>query len=111
MMLKELLNRFAEHAPVATMVRAMLANVLNDDDLDAIFFRDTAREQREAELLFSTVTGLLHLAALKTKPSLHAAYKGRKDEIGVSVKSVDDKLAGTRTRGHPSSAELVPLLW
>jgi hypothetical protein len=96
-MLKELLDRFIDHAPVATMVQATLANTLSDEELDAIF-RETALEQREGELLFSSVVSLLHLAVLKTKPSLHAAYKTRHEELGVSVKSVYDKLAGTELR-------------
>lgn len=96
-MLKELLDRFTEQAPVATMVQATLANTLSDEELDAIF-RKTALEQREGELLFSSVVSLLHLAVLKTKPSLHAAYQTRHEELGVSVKSVYDKLAGTELR-------------
>ena len=96
-MLKELLDRFTEQAPVATMVQATLAHALSDEELDTIF-RETALEQREGELLFSSVVSLLHLAVLKTKPSLHAAYKTRHEELGVSVKSVYDKLAGTELR-------------
>ena len=96
-MLKELLDRFTDQAPVATMVQATLANTLSDEEVDAIF-RETALEQREGELLFSSVVSLLHLAVLKTKPSLHAAYKTRREELSVSVKSVYDKLAGTELR-------------
>lgn len=96
-MLNELLTRFTEHAPVATMVQATLANTLSDAELDALF-RETALEQREGELLFSSVVSLLHMAVLKTKPSLHAAYKARHQELSVSVKSVYDKLAGTELR-------------
>lgn len=96
-MLKELLKRFTDQAPVATMVNATLANVLSDAELDAIF-RETACEQREGELLFSSVVSLLQLAVLKSKPSLHAAYQSQHEELGVSVKSVYDKLAGTELR-------------
>jgi len=96
-MLRELLSRFTDQAPVATMVHATLANTLSDAELDSIF-RETACEQREGELLFSSVVSLLHLAVLKSKPSLHAAYQSRHEQLGVSVKSVYDKLAGTELR-------------
>ena len=56
-------------------------------------FRDTAVQQREGELLFSSVAGLLHLAVLKAKLSLHAAYQAQHEELGVSVRSVYEKLA------------------
>ncbi len=42
-MLKELLKRFTDQAPVGTTVNATLANVLSDTELDAIF-RETACE-------------------------------------------------------------------
>lgn len=76
------------------MARAILANILSDQELDQIF-RDSAVQQRQGELLFSSVVSLLHLAVLKSKPSLHAAYVSRKEQLDVSVKSVYDKLAGT----------------
>jgi hypothetical protein len=49
------------------MVNATLANVLSDTELDAIF-RETACEQREGELFFTSVVSLLQLAVLKSKP-------------------------------------------
>lgn len=102
-MIDALLQRFEVQAPVATMVRATMANVLAPAQLDAIF-RDTAVQQREGELLFSSVVGLLHLAVLKTKPSLHAAYQMQHKELGVSVKSVYEKLAHVEL---PVTRELV----
>ena len=102
-MLEALLQRFEVQAPVATMVRATMANVLAPAQLDEIF-RDTAVQQREGELLFSSVVGLLHLAVLKTKPSLHAAYQSQHEELGVSVKSVYEKLAHVEL---PVTRELV----
>lgn len=92
-MIDELLERFTQNAPVATMVRAMLVNVLSADRIDAVF-RRTAVVQCQRELLFSSVVDLLHLAVLKTKPSVHAAYKSRKQALGVSIAAVYDKLAG-----------------
>lgn len=102
-MIDAVLNRFEVQAPVATMVRATMANVLAPKQLDAIF-RDAAVRQREGELLFSTVVGLLHLAVLKTKPSLHAAYQAQHEEIGVSIRSVYEKVAQVEL---PVTRELV----
>lgn len=102
-MFDAVLQRFEVQAPIATMARATMANVLGPAQLDAIF-RDAAVWQREGELLFSSVVGLLHLAVLKSKPSLHAAYQARHEELGVSVKSVYEKLAHVE---QPVTRELV----
>ena len=102
-MIDAVLERFEVRAPVATMVRATMANVLESDRLDEIF-HDSAVQQREGQLLFSSVAGLLHLAVLKTKPSLNAAYKAQHEELGVSIKSVYDKLAHVEL---PVTRELV----
>jgi hypothetical protein len=45
-------------------------------------------------LLFSTVADLMGLVALKIKPSVHAAYKSRIEEISVSIASIYNKLQG-----------------
>ena len=102
-MIDTVLERFEVQTPVATMVRATMANVLGPDRLDEIF-RDAAVQQREGQLLFSSVADLLHLAVLKTKPSLNAAYKAKHEELGVSIKSVYDKLAHVEL---PVTRELV----
>lgn len=102
-MIESVLERFEVQAPVATMVRATMANVLSSDRLDDIF-RNTAMQQREGQLLFSSVVGLLHLAVLKTRPSLNAAYQAQYEELGVSIKSVYEKLAHVEL---PVTRELV----
>ncbi len=73
MMPQTVLDRFEVQKPVATMVHATMAHILNPNRLDEIF-RQTAVRQREGELLFSSIVGLLHLAVLKSKRSLHGAY-------------------------------------
>ena len=92
-LIQTLLDRFTKETPVAVMVRAMLANVWSDEKIDEIF-RNTAVRQREDHLLFSTVVNLLHLAVFKIKPSLHSAYKSRREELDVTVAAVYDKIAG-----------------
>jgi IS4 transposase len=88
-----LIDRFAKEVPVATMVRALMANILSAKELDAIF-RDRAEQQWENQLLFSTVVDLLSLVVTKAKPSLHAAYQTHREELGVSAKALYDKVAG-----------------
>ena len=103
MSLDSLIDRFARQAPVATMVRGLMANILSARELDTIF-QDAASRQREGELLFSSVVELLSLVVSKTQKSLHAAYQLHHEELGVSVRAVYDKLQGVEL---PVTRELV----
>jgi IS4 transposase len=98
-----LMDRFAHEAPVATMTRALMANILSIPELDAIF-GDCRQRQYEDKLLFSSVVGLLSLVVTKAQPSVHAAYQAQRKELGVSVKALYDKLAGVEL---PVTRELV----
>jgi len=93
MILKDVYERFAKKAPVSVMVRATIENVLAADRLDAIF-EENARQQRAGDLLFSTVADIMGLVVCQIQPSVYAAYVDRKEEIGVTAKSVYDKLKG-----------------
>ena len=93
MILKDVYERFAKKAPVSVMVRATIENVFAADRLDAIF-EENARQQYAGDLLFSTVADIMGLVVCQIHPSVNAAYIDRKEEIGVSVKSVYDKLKG-----------------
>jgi hypothetical protein len=64
-----LIAQFAKQAPIATMVRGLMANILSPAELNAIF-RETAERQYESPLLFSTVVDLLGLVVSKAQPSL-----------------------------------------
>src|SRR5436189_517570 len=88
-----MIDRFAKEAPVATMVRGLMANILSAAELNAIF-HDKAERQWENELLFSTVVELLSLVVTKSKRSLHAAYQTHREKLGVSAKALYDKVAG-----------------
>jgi IS4 transposase len=96
MILKDVYDRFAKKTPVCVMVRATIENVLAADRLDAIF-DENAEEQYTGDLLFSTVADIMGLVVCRIHPSVNAAYVDRKDEIGVTVKSVYDKLKGIET--------------
>jgi len=98
-----ILARFATQAPVATMVRAAMANILSPRELDAIF-HDCRERQYQDTLLFSSVVGLLSLAVTKTQPSLHAAYQSQREELGVQAAALYLKVAGTEL---PVTRELV----
>jgi hypothetical protein len=94
--LKDAFDRFAKKTPVGVMVRSTLENVLSADRLDAIF-EENAEEQYVGDLLFSTVAEIMGLVVCQIHPSVNAAYKDREEEIGVTVKSVYDKLKGIET--------------
>jgi len=87
-----LITQFAKEAPIATMVRGLMANILSPAELNAIF-RDTAEQQYESSLLFSTVVDLMGLVVSKAQPSLHAAYQTRRKELSVSVAALYEKVA------------------
>jgi hypothetical protein len=93
MLWNAMIDRFAVEAPVTTMVRALMANVLSAAELDAIF-REKAERQWENELLFSTIVDLMGLVVTKSRKSLHAAYQEYREELGVSAKALYDKAAG-----------------
>lgn len=103
MLFDAILQRFAQDAPVATMVRAAMANILSPRELDAIF-HDCRQRQYQDTLLFSAVVGLLALAVTKVQRSLHAAYQAQKKELGVSVAALYLKVAHTEV---PVIRELV----
>jgi Transposase DDE domain len=97
MVLSDIFELFVQQSPVAVMVRATLQNVLSAERLDALF-AEHARRQRPSELLFSLVVDLLGTVVCGVRPSIHAAFQARSEEIGVSVKALYDKLRGVEPR-------------
>jgi hypothetical protein len=94
MLLSLILDRFAKRAPISVMVRAALEYALAPDALDALF-RDTAEQQHEKMLLFSSVVDLMGLVVARVQPSLNAAYQTVSDTLPVSITSVYNKINGT----------------
>lgn len=86
---------FIEQSAVSVMFRGTLEKVLAADRLDEIF-RNTAQQQREGDLLFSTCADLLALVVAQSDKSINSAYRRRKKQgrIAVSVRSLYSKLAG-----------------
>lgn len=84
---------FIEASPVSVMFRGTLENILSAERLDRLF-ADTAKKQYLHELAFSTCVELLGLVVTQIRPSVHAAYRTRRERIGVSVQSLYQKLSG-----------------
>ena len=97
MILQEVYERFAQKKPVSVMVRATIENVLAAERLDAIF-EENAQRQHAGELMFSTVADIMGAVVCQIHPSVNAVYVERKEELGVTVKSVYDKLKGIEPR-------------
>jgi hypothetical protein len=94
MLLSLILDRFAKRAPISVMVRAALEYALAPDALDALF-RNTAEQQYEKTLLFSSVVDLMGLVVARVQPSLNAAYQAVSDTLPISLTSVYNKINGT----------------
>jgi hypothetical protein len=92
-----LFKRFIEKTPVSVMMRATLENIFSPAALDKIFV-NSARQQYEGELLFSSVVNLLAMVVWRQKNSVGEAYKHAREKFEVSVRSVYNKLNGTETQ-------------
>jgi hypothetical protein len=114
MIAEEVVERFARQSPVSVMARGTLEYVFPVGYLDELF-RETAVQQREGDLLFSLVVETLSLAVTSVRKSTHAAYEAKKDQLGVSVQSLYNKLQGVETRVsralvRRSAERLLPVL-
>lgn len=102
-MLSPVFEKFVEKSPVSVMARAMMEHVLNPSQLDQ-WFEKTAEVQYTKELLFSSVFDIMTQVVSGSRRTVHAAHQASKEEIGVSVASVYNKLNGIEVN---TSAELV----
>jgi hypothetical protein len=93
MLFNELFEQFVRSSPACVMQRATMENVFAPAALDALF-RRTAVVQYERELLFSTLVDLTGLVVCRISKSVHAAYVRKREKVGVSIRSVYDKLDG-----------------
>lgn len=89
----EAFELFRKKSAAPVMFRALMENAFSGEQLDRVF-RANAREQREGDLLFSQVVDVMSLAVLKIRPSVKAAYDQKKDEVGVAIASLYNKLQG-----------------
>jgi len=102
-MFSPILDRFSKDSPVSVMARATMERVLNPQRLDE-WFDSTAKEQYTKELLFSTVFDIISQVVCGSRRSVNAAYQASKEQIGVSITSLYNKLNGIESN---TSAELV----
>ena len=93
---KKFFEAFANKAPAAVLVRAVLQRDLNPDRMDQLF-HDAAELQYENKLLFSTVMMLMINVTLKSVLSLNRAYLLHQEKIPVSVRTLYDKVNGLET--------------
>jgi hypothetical protein len=93
MVFDRIFEPFIAASPVSVMFRGTLENVLSAERLDRLF-ADTAKRQYLHELAFSTCVELLGLVVTQIRPSVNAAYRARRERIGVSVQSLYQKLSG-----------------
>lgn len=90
-MFSEVLERFIKDSPVAVMVRVLLENLLNADQMDR-WFGTVRQSQYTKEILFSSIVGLMLHVVCKIRPSVHSAYPH--SGIPASVVAVYAKLKG-----------------
>jgi len=93
MIYQQAFDLFRQESPVPLMARAAMEHAFSASHLDQVF-RENAQQQRESDLPFSVVTDVLSLAVLKIRPTVCAAYKAKKAEVGVAIRSVYNKLSG-----------------
>jgi IS4 transposase len=84
-------QRFAVERPVAVMTHMALSHLLDAQSLQRVF-ADNAQQQYERTLMFSTLAKLVALVVLGERPTVHAAWRQMKDEVGVSATATYGKL-------------------
>lgn len=102
-MLSTVFKPFIDESPISVMARGMVERVLNPDQINH-WFDFTANEQYTKELLFSTVVDIMTQVVCGSRRSVNAAYQAAKENIGVSITSVYNKINGIEPE---ISAELV----
>ncbi len=96
MLLNKLLQSFLKERPYCVLVRAALQRMLSPSRLNQVF-QDHAIEQYERELLFSSLVELMAHVVTRVEPSVLAAYRAMRSELGVSDEAVYQKLQHVET--------------
>lgn len=84
-------RRFAIERPFATVTQMVLRRMLDSNTVDRLF-NDHANEQYHRTLLFSNLAVLVSGVVLGKHQSVNAGYKKMKEQLGVSVTAVYEKL-------------------
>ena len=99
----DVFERFVEDSPVCVMAQALLENTLSPTVVDSLFERHAER-QYTRDLLFSDVVHLMSLVVCGIRPSINSAFKKIAPYLGVTRKSVYNKIDRVETT---TSAALV----
>jgi hypothetical protein len=83
--------RFATERPFATMTQMVLRRMLDSNAIDQLF-SENAEEQYHRSLLFSHLAVLVSGVVLGKHRSVNAGYLKMKEQLGVSVTAVYEKL-------------------
>lgn len=103
MKINPVVERFFKNCPIPSIARGMLERLLNPAQLDK-WFAKISGTQYTRTLLFSTIFDIMCHVVLGSRKSVNAAFMASKEEIGVSITSVYNKLNGIETN---TSAEPV----
>ena len=103
MSLPAIFENFVQQSPVTVMMRGILERVMSPEKLDELF-EQTAENQYTRELLFSEVVELMMPVVTRRRPSVHASYQARVEQLVVSCTSVYNKINGIEPN---VSAELI----
>lgn len=82
---------FASARPIATITQMVLRRTLDPNAIDRLFI-ENAQQQYHRSLLFSSLTRLVSGVVLGKHASMNAGYKKMKEQIGVSITAVYEKL-------------------
>jgi DDE family transposase len=85
---------FVTKRPIGVMARAIVERFFAPEHLDSLF-RQTALEQYERHLLFSSVVDLMQAVVLGVEPSVFAAYRKRRHTLPVTDDSIYNKIKNT----------------
>ena len=102
-MINPVFDAFVRKSPVTVMARGMMERAFNPEQLDE-WFENTAEFQYTRDLLFSSIFGIMTQVVCGYHKSVHAAFQDSKENIGVSITSVYNKINGIEPK---TSAGLV----
>jgi len=92
-MMDSVFDAFVNKSPVTVMARGMMERVFDPEQLDE-WFEKTAEVQYTRQLLFSSVFDIITQVVCGHQKSVHGAFKASKDNLGVSITSLYNKLNG-----------------
>lgn len=96
MIFSDVFQRFIADSPITVMTQAVLENALPPATLDQLF-EDHAELQYTRTLLFSDVVDLMSLVVCRVRPSINSAFKKLAPNLGVTRKSVYNKIGRVET--------------